>query len=197
MIARRNLTLSKVLYIYVPRPTYEPGTESFHSMESNKEEAIRCLAIAKKHNDSSNYASAIRFCQKSISLFSTPEAEALLSKVTAKLALESKSEPSTSKASATEEHPSSAGVKHRHTTASQSNGTAGGSGGDKRDYTPEQGAVVKRVRACKATQYYEILAVKKDCEEAEVKKAYRKVRVRVLHSLVYSNREIACSCFAS
>jgi DnaJ homolog subfamily B member 12 len=35
------------------------------------------------------------------------------------------------------------------------------------------------VRACKVTEYYEILAVKKDCEEADVKKAYRKVSCRV------------------
>ena len=55
------------------------------------------------------------------------------------------------------------------------NGTARGSGGEKRDYTPEQEAVVKRVRSCKITEYYEILSVKKECEEAEVKKAYRKV----------------------
>jgi DnaJ family protein B protein 12 len=46
---------------------------------------------------------------------------------------------------------------------------------EKRDYTPEQRDIVKRVRSCKVTDYYEILSVKKDCEEVEVKKAYRKV----------------------
>jgi len=35
--------------------------------------------------------------------------------------------------------------------------------------------VVKRVRACKVTEYYEILAVERECEEADIKKAYRKV----------------------
>jgi hypothetical protein len=30
------------------------------------------------------------------------------------------------------------------------------------------------------TEYYEILAVKRDCEEADVKKAYRKVSRRVM-----------------
>ncbi|KAG5219888.1 J domain-containing protein [Salix suchowensis] len=78
-------------------------------------------------------------------------------------------------------HPSASGARHRHTAApsssgsSKSNGTAGGMNGDKRDYTPEQHSVVKRVRACKVTEYYEILDLKKDCEEAEIKKAYRKV----------------------
>jgi DnaJ family protein B protein 12 len=48
-------------------------------------------------------------------------------------------------------------------------------GGEKREYTPEQHAVVKRVRACKVTAYYEILEVKKECNEGDIKKAYRKV----------------------
>ena len=55
------------------------------------------------------------------------------------------------------------------------NGTAGGSGGEKREYTPEQAAIVKRIQSCKVTEYYEILSVKKDCSEVEIKKAYRKV----------------------
>ncbi|EAU90500.2 endoplasmic reticulum protein [Coprinopsis cinerea okayama7 len=75
-------------------------------------------------------------------------------------------------------------MKHRHTSGNSSstagekakaNGTAGGMGGEKREYTQEQLSVVKRVRACKVTEYYEILSVKRDCEDAEIKKAYRKL----------------------
>ena len=46
-----------------------------------------------------------------------------------------------------------------------------------REYTPEQAAVVKRIRKCKVTEYYEILGLKKDSDENDVKKAYRKVRL--------------------
>lgn len=139
-------------------------------MESNKDEALRCLAIAQRHRDSGNLPSARKFCLKSINLFSTPEAEKLLASVDSALASGAGREKAFS--SATEAQPSSsAGAKHRHTPS----GTASGSGGDKRDFTPEQHAVVTRVRACKVTEYYEILAVKRDCEEADVKKAYRKV----------------------
>ncbi|KAF9454314.1 DnaJ-domain-containing protein [Macrolepiota fuliginosa MF-IS2] len=163
-------------------------------MESNKDEALRCYAIAVKYLDADNLISARKFCTKSISLFSTPQAEKLLLKINSSDAnpssnsSSSTSSPSTSSSntgtfssSATEEHPSAAGMKHRHqppkpapSTSSSSTTTANG-GTKKRDYTPDQHAVVKRVRGCKVTEYYEILAVKKDCEEVDIKKAYRKL----------------------
>ncbi|KAJ6619844.1 hypothetical protein B0H10DRAFT_2023673 [Mycena sp. CBHHK59/15] len=127
-------------------------------MESNREEATRCLAIAQKHFAAENYASARKFAQKSISLFETPAAVRLLAAINSAAAA-----PSTS-ASATEAHPSAAGVKQRPNAGA--NGKANGSS-KKREYTAEQGQVVRR--------YYEILSVKRDCEEAEIKKAYRKL----------------------
>jgi DnaJ family protein B protein 12 len=155
-------------------------------MESNREEATRCLGIAQKHFSAANYPSARKFAQKSIALFETPEAVKLLAAVNTAASASSNGSASASAstsasagATGTETHPSAAGAKQRHAAGSSSskgNGTAGGIGGEKREYTAEQGAVVRRVRGCKVTEYYEILAVKRDCEEAEVKKAYRKVR---------------------
>ncbi|KAF8916345.1 hypothetical protein CPB85DRAFT_1290959 [Mucidula mucida] len=132
-------------------------------MESNKDEAIRCLAIAQKHRDAGNYPSARKFVQKSMALFDTPEANKLLASINAA------DTGSTSASSSSTDTPS--GVKHRNA----SHGTAGGMGGEKREYTAEQVTIVKRVRGCKVTEYYEILAISKTCEEAEVKKAYRKL----------------------
>ncbi|KAJ7812606.1 hypothetical protein B0H13DRAFT_1666143 [Mycena leptocephala] len=152
-------------------------------MESNREEATRCLAIAQKHFSAANYPSARKFAQKSISLFETPQAVRLLASINTAAAAESANgngaEPSTS--TSTETHPSAAGAKHRNVNGAGSssngkgNGTAGGIGGEKREYTAEQATVVRRVRGCKVTEYYEILSVKRDCEEAEIKKAYRKL----------------------
>lgn len=154
------------------------------AMEGNKDEAIKCLSIAQKYKDAGNLPSARKFCQKSINLFSTPDAAKFLESVEAAEASGSSSSsagagPSTSNgnaqasSSSTETHPSASGAKHRSTGSA--NGTAGGMGGEKREFTAEQVKVVKRVKACKVTEYYEILSVKKDCEEAEIKKAYRKV----------------------
>lgn len=144
-------------------------------MESNKDEAQRCLHIAQKHFDAANIPSARKFCQKSIALFETPQALALLASINA---APGSSSAGAAKGSATEEHPSASGSRHRgaKSQASIPNGTAGGIGGEKRDYTAEQHATVRRVRACKVTEYYEILELKKDCEETDIKKAYRKVR---------------------
>lgn len=155
-------------------------------MESNRDEALKCLSIAQRHRDSGNLSSARKFCLKSIALLSTPEGEKLLESIksleseeNASTTAGSSGGPSSSAASGAESHQSASGVKHRHpkhaSSSSTPNGTASGSGGEKRDYTPEQAAIVRRIRACKVTEYYEILTLEKTCEEADVKKAYRKV----------------------
>ncbi|TFK62999.1 DnaJ-domain-containing protein [Pluteus cervinus] len=154
-------------------------------MESNKDEAQRCLSISKKHYDAGNWSAARKFCQKSITLFETPEAVRLLASINAG-ETQAGSSAAGSSSSGAEAHPSASGTKQRHNQASGngngsttsgtgSNGTAGGMGGEKREYTTEQHATVKRVRACKVTEYYEILSVQRECEEGEIKKAYRKL----------------------
>ncbi|KAF7308841.1 J domain-containing protein [Mycena kentingensis (nom. inval.)] len=146
-------------------------------MESNREEAMRCLSIAQKHLSAANYASARKFAQKSIALFETPAAVSLLATINSAEASAGQSNgnasASASASTGAEPHPSASGSKQRH--APSANGTSGGMGGDKREYTPEQKEVVRRVRACKVTEYYEILSVKRDCEDVEIKKAYRKL----------------------
>ncbi|KAK7687838.1 hypothetical protein QCA50_009057 [Cerrena zonata] len=169
-------------------------------MESNKDEAIKCLSIAQKHRNAGNFPSALRFCQKSINLFSTPEGTKLLELIESEIESSSSSSsgPSggdstasssqpTGGSSSTETHPSASGARQRpgHSSSastSQANGSAKASSSSsgageqkKREYTPEQAAVVKRIRSCKVTEYYEILSLKRDCEEADVKKAYRKL----------------------
>ncbi|KAI6041307.1 hypothetical protein EDC04DRAFT_3060130 [Pisolithus marmoratus] len=147
-------------------------------MESNKDEALKCLAIAQKHRDAGNFSAARKFARKSISLFATPEAEKLLESIEAAAAGAGSSSGDAANAngsytqassSATQTHPSAAGSKQRNTD------TAGATGKEKREYTVEQLKVVKRVKACKITEYYEILELKRDCGETEIKKAYRKL----------------------
>ncbi|EJD47945.1 DnaJ-domain-containing protein [Auricularia subglabra TFB-10046 SS5] len=147
-------------------------------MESNREEAQRCLGIAKRHYESGNLSAAHKFCAKSISLFSTPEAQRFLDEITHERANapSSSSEPNGSasaNASATETHPSAAGMKHRATHPAPAKEET------KREYTQAQADLVRRVRSCQVTEYYEILSLKKGCDEAEVKKAYKKLALQL------------------
>ncbi|KAI0272507.1 DnaJ domain-containing protein [Gloeopeniophorella convolvens] len=130
-------------------------------MESNKDEALRCLAISQRHRAAGNLPSARRFVQKSLALFATPEATKLLELLDADAS-------STSSSSGASTSGSGASDPSSFTSATETHP-------EKREYTAENSAVVKRVRGCKVTAYYEILALKKDCDEAEVKKAYRKL----------------------
>ena len=166
-------------------------------MDSNKDEALKCLSIAQRHRDSGNFASARKFCLKSIALFSTPEANKLL-EVIEKLESMPNGEStynassSSTATSGAENHPSASGSRHRQTTSAAGpskgkDGTANGIGGEKREYSAENVAVVKRVRACGVTQYYEILALSKECTEGEVKKAYRKVLENLYHVFSTTN----------
>ncbi|KAH9995553.1 hypothetical protein BJV77DRAFT_1059689 [Russula vinacea] len=156
-------------------------------MESNRDEALRCLHISQKHRAAGNLSSARKFVQKSLALFSTPEAVKLLEIIDSSSS--SSSSPSsggssssastatdpTSFTSATETHPSASGTKHRSAPSAAQYTSRSTSTKEKREYTAENLAVVKRVRTCKVTEYYEILEVKRECEEADVKKAYRKL----------------------
>ena len=156
---------------------------SRHRMEGNKDEALQCLSIAQKHRNSRNYTSARKFIQRSLALFSTPEAEKLAQIIESEASapiytFTSKAKEETTKATGAEQRASAGGTHHRYPkwNALKSGPAEGSSSGsEKRDYTSEQLTMVKRVRACAVTEYYEILELKKECEEADVKKAYRKV----------------------
>lgn len=143
-------------------------------MEVNKEEALRCLSIAQKHRNGANFPSALKFAKKSVSLFSTPEGEAMVTIIERDItklgssgengsASASASGTSTPKAKATgvEEHVTSAHQRPGHkTTSASANAEASGSGAgkQKREYTTKQIEVVKRVKSCKHHEYYQILA---------------------------------------
>jgi DnaJ family protein B protein 12 len=149
---------------------------------ANKDEAIKCVGLAQKYFDNSNFSLARKYANKSIDLFRTPEASKLLNLINQREAAGASGETRSNGASMHTEE-STAGTRHRHT--SHANGLSGSSTKDKgkekaREYTPEQAAVVAQIRKCKVTEYYEILGLKKECDENDVKKAYRKVSLPTL-----------------
>ncbi len=158
-------------------------------MAANRDEAGKCISISQRYFNAGNYPSARRFAEKSLALYPTPEAKQLLEIISIKESEASSSSGTPSeqqngpaaKASGAEAHETSQSTHARHRQAtspsSASNGTAGPSNDKKREYTPEMAAVVKRILRCKVNEYYEVMGLEKSCEEADVKRAYRKVRL--------------------
>ena len=156
---------------------------------ANADEARKALKLAQDYRDKGSYSVALKWARKSSSLSPSSEATSLTASLEKEIAsgATSTSTPSkdatssATKATGAETHPSASGTHQRPGHGSPSAGGTSGSstkdGGDakSRSFTPEQTKVVKRVIACKAHEYYSILAVEKSCSEGEVRKAYRKL----------------------
>lgn len=129
-------------------------------MEINKDEALRCLSIAKNHYGSGNYAAAARFARKSIKLYPTDEAKAFLEK-----AERSAADEPVGTSTATSSSSLNGSTKPAASSPTPSS--------DKK-HTKEQVEAVKRILSC-GTDYYKVLSLEKDCTEVQIKKSYRKV----------------------
>jgi DnaJ family protein B protein 12 len=134
-------------------------------MEGNREEAERALHIARQHREQAKYTSALKFARKSLSLYETPAAHTLIKIIEKDIAVASASARSeggpadaetSARTSGAEVHPSAAGTHHRPGHGGSS--TPEASSSKKREFTPEQHKLVKRITSCKVTEYYEILS---------------------------------------
>jgi len=155
-------------------------------MESNREEAQRCLLLAQNSlRVEGDLEKAKRLARKSIRLYPSKQAQDLLDVLDAETRHQQQQH---SQSNGQDSHDGDEGSR-------QQNGNAGGSpsgedgprhrrnaqtdtssSASTGQYTSEQLEAVKRVRKCQ--DYYEILGVSKQATDSELKKSYRKMALQ-------------------
>ncbi|KAG0152529.1 hypothetical protein CROQUDRAFT_649963 [Cronartium quercuum f. sp. fusiforme G11] len=151
-------------------------------MDSNREEAQRAFKLAQSC-ETTDPVKALKFAKKACALYWSPEAAALVRTLEngEGSSKSTKNETESTKATSSSSRPSGAGKENLRsrttpsTPKTTSSPTANGSPASTPSYKPAQLEIVKKVRRCKLTEYYEILDLKRDCEDGQIKTAYRKL----------------------
>ncbi|XP_012285923.1 dnaJ homolog subfamily B member 12 [Orussus abietinus] len=136
------------------------GSPRASEMDSNKDEAERCLEYANHFIFEKNYVKAEKFLRKAQKLYPSKKVEELLEQIT--LHMKETRVPDAK----------SEGVRKRHVTVQEEVYSQ-----TTNDITKEQIESVKRIKKCK--DYYEILGVTKEATDSEVKKAYKKLALQL------------------
>lgn len=125
-------------------------------MDSNKDEAERCMELVERYLREKKYEEAEKFMRKAHKLYPTKRTEDVLAKLTMLTTQNQKSEPEPT-------------VRKRQTAPKEATYTT--------EYTKDQLEHVKRIKKCK--DYYEILAVSKDATDSDIKKSYKKLALQL------------------
>lgn len=143
-------------------------------MDGNKDEALKCLKIAQDSIQSGDKNRALKFLQKARRLDPSIDIGSFLSDLNG-LGSENPS-------SNANENPSNSPDKRdsgprRRASVHGSSGSSSTSAPTSVAYTEEQATIVRETK--KKKDFYEILGVEKGCTVEDVKKAYRKLSLKV------------------
>lgn len=140
-------------------------------MDGNKDDALKCFKIGKDALESGDRARAIKFLSKARRLDpSLPVGDVIAS---------IESEPNTNNQNGPSAEPNSkpsdqSTIRHRGPSTGASSSASSSSSAA---YTEEQITIVRQIK--KKKDYYEILGVEKSCTVEDVRKAYRKLSLKV------------------
>jgi len=135
-------------------------------MESNRDEAEKCINLAEKLVQQGNGAKAEKFLRKAERLYPSRKARELLDLI---VKMNSENHNHTQNGHV----PPSDSGNGATSSSSRAEQDDENSQASSAEYTREQVEAVKKIRKCK--DYYEILGISKDAGESELKKAYRKL----------------------
>ncbi|KAL6607928.1 hypothetical protein ACP70R_040991 [Stipagrostis hirtigluma subsp. patula] len=159
-------------------------------MEGNKDDAAKCLRIGKDALDAGDRARAIKFLSKAKRLDPSLPIDHLLSPL-----LSPQDEPASASAASSSSPPQAPPPPKPTQTAAAAEASTEADGlrerkqkGKKREeqeevtgareYTAEQLEVVRQIKK-HTRDYYQILGLEKDCTVEDVRKAYRKLSLKV------------------
>lgn len=137
-------------------------------MEGNRDEADKCLRIARKALQNGEHDKALKFLNKAEKLYPSIEAKALIDAIT-------------------KNGSTAGGPGHRTESDKPNQGKSTGPAQngampetekkvESKAYTSEQLDGVQRIKKC--NDFYEILGIVKDASEEDLKKAYRKLALK-------------------
>lgn len=131
-------------------------------MDGNKDEAERCIELAEGYINAGNHEKAEKFLLKAERLYSTKKAKDILESL---VRLKSKGPPK----NADSEQPR----RRAHMSPSRNQSEKSTA----KEYTQAQLEEVKKINKCK--NYYDILGVTKESTDSDIKKAYKKLALKL------------------
>ncbi|KAK3210862.1 hypothetical protein Dsin_015568 [Dipteronia sinensis] len=144
-------------------------------MDGNKDDALKCFKIGKEALESGDRARSLKFLSKARRLDPSLPVDDIISSI------ESEPDPTSNGPSVQETSKPSdqSSVRRRAPTtrSSSSSSTSVAGAGAGVSYTEEQIAIVRQIKRTK--DYYEVLGVEKSCSVEDVRKAYRKLSLKV------------------
>ena len=148
-------------------------------MKVNKEQAEKCRDLGATALRQGDYERAVKMLEKSLQLYPLPGVEALLSQAKAKKdggSSESNGNSNTGAARRSASMPVNGNSNHADSAERRQSGLDG------RSYTNEQILIVKKVLRAKEGgrgAHYRVLEISNTATESEIKKAYRKLSLKV------------------
>lgn len=145
--------------------------------QENKEQAERCRDMGAGALKQGDFPRAVKFLQKSLQLYPLPGVDALLSSAKTQMASAASSKDSSTTANTGASQHATRDTRPSNSTSSQSL-----NGADGRAYSEEQVKIVEEVLRSKEGgrgAHYRVLKLSQGCNEAEIKKAYRKLSLKV------------------